>query len=460
VDLAGYLAVLRRRLAVIVLCVFAGIAGGLGLALSGDNVYQANARTLVNLPAAAQLQEALAGAQLSEHLVQTYAQIATSNAVSERAAGIAGVSTGQVRGALTAHVEAQTFLIDITARSDKPAKAQAIANAGAQALVAEVTELQNGRNDPISVQILDSAGLPGGPVSPRRGLDVLLGFLLGLVAGLLLASAIEALDKTLKSGGQAASAFRTRLLGTVPQYSSRRLVVVTNDGVSPAVEAYRALRTAVLFTDGAFSPRSILVTSPAAGDGKSSVAVNLAAAFALSGSSVALVDADLRDGVVARAFGVERAPGLSAVAQGIATTDAALQRWGDSLWVMPAGEPLGHPAELLGSDGLVRALEGLAGFDRVIVDVPAVLPVTDAVVLAAHVDAVILVARYGRTERSAAAEARRRLEAVGARVLGCVLNGVPRGEANRYASEDEMDEPARFPEAAVPVAIEPAPRVR
>jgi polysaccharide biosynthesis transport protein len=439
VDLAGYLAVLRRRLVAIVLCVFAGAAGGLALAFSGHDVYQATSRTIVDMPAATQLQEALAGAQLSEHLLQTYAQVASSNALAARTAQIAGLNPADVRGSLRARVETQTFLIDITATSSSPTRAQQIANAAAQALAAEVADFEKNRPDPVTVQVLDQAGLPQVPISPRKKLDIVLGVILGLVAGLGVAAVLEALDKTLKGPGQAARAMRTQLLGAVPLFAGRRLLAVTRDGPAPAVEAFRALRTAIQFSGPGGGPRQLLVTSPSPSEGKTTVAVNVAAAMALGGSSVAVIDADLRDGAVAKAFGLPRTPGLSGVLAGRADVDTALVHHDDNLWVMTAGDPVANPAELLGSEAMAALVDRLSDFDVVVFDVPPVLSVTDAVVLAAHVDAVVLVARHAKTDRAAAVEARRRLDAVGAQVVGFVLNAVPRGEVNQFPSDDAGD---------------------
>lgn len=438
-DLAGYLAVLRRRLVAVVLCLFAGASGGLALAFSAQPVYQSTARTIVHLPAATQLQEALAGAQLSEHLVQTYAQIATSNAVATRASATSGLSPGEIRSSLTARVEPQTFLIDITASNHNAVTAQRIANATATALAAEVASLEKSRTDPVSVELLDSAGLPHAAVSPRKGRDIAVGVTLGLIAGLAVAALLEALDKTIKTTGQAVRSLRAPLLAVVPQFVARRTVVLPGDGPSQVVESFRTLRTAVRFAGPDEQPRHLLVTSPSAGDGKTTVAANLAMAIAASGFSVALVDADLRDGRIGRAFGLATAPGLSSVVNGKVTLGEALVEYAENLSVLPSGEAVRDPAELLGSAAMADAVEALSEFDVVIFDVPAVLAVTDAAVLAAHVDAVAVVVRHGQTERSAAAEARRRLDAVGARVLGVVLTAVPRGQLNQFPADEQVD---------------------
>jgi len=138
------------------------------------------------------------------------------------------------------------------------------------------------------------------------------------------------------------------------------------------------------------------------------------------------------------------------VVSGQVGVDAALHRCDDNLWVMPAGEHVANPAELLGRAGMTNLLSSLTEFDVVIFDVPAVLAVADAVVIAAHVDAVVLVVRHGKTERSAAAEARRRLDGVGARVLGFVLNAVPRSRMNQFDSDDSTTAVPPLPGAATP----------
>ena len=202
-------------------------------------------------------------------------------------------------------------------------------------------------------------------------------------------------------------------------------------------EPYRALRTAVQFANPDSPLRTILITSSTPGEGKTTTASNLAIALAAAGDRVVLVDADLRRATLAAAFGLEEAVGLGSLVLHTATLDDSLQQWSEGVTVLPSGRPLPpNPSELLGS----RLMSGwpgtLAGrFDVVIIDTPPVLPVTDAVALATQVDAVLIVARHGATQRGPAAEARRRLEAVGAPVIGYVLNAVPaRESAGYYAS--------------------------
>jgi capsular exopolysaccharide synthesis family protein len=237
------------------------------------------------------------------------------------------------------------------------------------------------------------------------------------------------------------------MLGLVPmRRRGGRDLVVADEG-SIHSEPYRALRTAVRFTDPDESLRTILITSATPGDGKTTTAANLALALGAGGESVVVVDGDLRRAALANVFGLERAVGLSSLVLRTATLDEALQEWRDNVWVLPSGHPLPpNPSEVLGSEFMSNVLAELSQrFDHVLVDTPPVLPVTDAVALSTQVDGVLLVARFGKTNRAPAAEARRRLDAVGANVVGYVLNAVPRRETSSYYADYRYDygKPAR-----------------
>jgi non-specific protein-tyrosine kinase len=186
------------------------------------------------------------------------------------------------------------------------------------------------------------------------------------------------------------------------------------------------------------------VTSPTQGDGKTVTAANLAAALALSGERVIAVDADLRHAGLSEAFGLDRSVGLTSLVLGTADLDEVLQQRSPNLSVLATGPLPPNPSEILGSQIVHRVLaEMVARADVVVIDAPPTLPVADALALANQVDGVLLVVRHGHTLRHAAAETSRRLDAIGANLLGYVLNAVPRGESrgvyadDRYAAANE-----------------------
>lgn len=435
-DMLGAIAMLRRRWLAIVLCFVAGVGGGYYLGHHGDKTYRATAETLIVAPQVNNVQDQLIGTQLSANLVETYSRLISSQVLLRHADSVLeseGVTTGAT--GLSATTISNTYLVDISASSTSPQIAELTANAGAQALQTTVAELQKGLISKIAVTITSPAVLPTTPVSPRPRLDLLLGLILGLVAGLGAAALLEALDQTIKTTSEAGAAVGVSLIGLVPKRRGD-VVVVTADDSSPKGEPYRSIRTSIRFLDPDRPLRSLLITSPTPGDGKTVTATNLAVAFALSGDQVVVIDADLRRPKLADSFGLEGSVGLTSIVLRATDLETALQTWSPRLSLLASGPLPPNPSEILGSQLVSNLLRDVVDHaDITIIDAPPVLPVADALALATQVDGVILVLRADETLKQAAAEAARRLEAVGANVLGYVLNGVPRAESkSTYAS--------------------------
>jgi tyrosine-protein kinase Etk/Wzc len=305
-----------------------------------------------------------------------------------------------------------------------------------------------------SVRVIDPAVAPREPVRPRPVLSLLLAVILGSAMGLGGAMAREHADRTVRRREELQAITGFAVLGAIPPIAAKggtrrfawsrgvpsgpRLMSRLSAG-DPAAEAYRTLRTNLTFAGGDNAPRVVVFTSPMPGDGKSSTASNLSLVLAQRGVNVALVDADLRRGALADAHGVERMPGLSEVLTGQAELPDAL-RFVDvdgehRFTLVPSGFAPPNPAELLGLDRMRSLLEGLAErHDLVIVDAPPLNVVTDAAILGALGDGVILVVRAGVTEEGPLGFAVDQLEKVEARVLGTVLNEVGEGEDDRYGT--------------------------
>ncbi len=302
-----------------------------------------------------------------------------------------------------------------------------------------------------AVTIVDRAKPPGAPSSPKVRLSLLLSLFLGLFAGVGLAFALERFDNRLKSTAEVRRFLHVPTLGVVPDfatvgqtgyarrsYVSRRATVpeieagtdggagrevVVTRRTSVAGEAYRAVRTALLFSRAGNPPKVILVTSSVLGEGKTVTALNLATSFAqLRGRSL-LIDADLRRPRCHRALRVENEVGLADVLVGrVALQDAIRPTDIPELFVLTAGASAPSPLELLGSDQMRELLATVSEqFDFVLVDSPPVIPVSDAVTLSTMVDGVVLVVDT-HTPKQAARETRDRFEYVGAKVIGAVLN--------------------------------------
>lgn len=217
--------------------------------------------------------------------------------------------------------------------------------------------------------------------------------------------------------------------------TTRTLLINSLGTHSPVVEAFRSLRTNIQFAGVKAPLKTVLVTSVTPGDGKSSIAANLATVMALAGTSTILVDADLRKPVQTKFFGLKRQVGLTNVLLGsLQLEEVIVDTQVQGLKLLPSGTIPPNPAELLGSEAMLGVLEMLKTMaELIIIDTPPLLPVTDAALLAPRTDGVLLVVRSGRTQRQDALQAKQLLENVEARVLGVVVNDVkPEHEEGSY----------------------------
>jgi non-specific protein-tyrosine kinase len=230
---------------------------------------------------------------------------------------------------------------------------------------------------------------------------------------------------------------------------SRALVTLEAPRSAPS-ESYRTIRTNVQFSTLDVPIRTVVVTSPGSGDGKSTLAANLAVTMAQAGKRVLLVDSDLRRPTLHQVFGVSNRVGLTTLLldETLELDDVALDTHVPGLQILPSGPQPPNPSEVLGSRRMRRVLDQMrARADVVVLDSPPVLAVADGLVLAALADAMLLVVRSGHTRRATALRAKEQLDRVEARLLGVVVNGTPRdAEPVDYAAyylEEAAPEPPR-----------------
>ena len=276
------------------------------------------------------------------------------------------------------------------------------------------------------------------PVRPNVPIYLALGGMLGIALGLGFAFARELLDRRVRSPEDLEETVGLPFFGMLPSASRgahRRRGRVEGDAGSPELyahqapsgavaEAARGIRTSLTFSAPDRPYRRFLVTSASPGDGKTMVASTLAVALAQTGARVLLLDCDLRRSRLHRVFGRTNHVGVSnAVLDHDVLRTEVLDTTVTNLSLLPAGPRVAAPAELLQSERFVELLDELGRlYDMVVIDSPPVIAVTDALIVATRVDAVMFVARAGRTRRDLARRAVRDLRAVGANVAGCVLN--------------------------------------
>ena len=304
-----------------------------------------------------------------------------------------------------------------------------------QSLLQQQKELQvvsNSRSN--NVQVMDRAEVPGAPFAPNTRREWFTAMMAGMLVAFGLAFGIEYLDDTVKTPEDVSKRLGLPLLGLVPSIRGSRVPLLSETVPHDFGEAFRSLRTSLVFTAGAGQARVIAVTSSQPLEGKTTTACNLATALALGGSRVLLIDADMRRPGLHHIMGVENHSGLSQLLVGQSRVREAVQRTAEpNLFVITAGRTPPNPSELLASDRMKSFLENLAHgpFDWILLDTPPVLAVTDAVVLAGNVSAVVFVVGSEMTRRVHADRALATLRAGKPRSIGVVLNRVD-FDRNKY----------------------------
>ncbi len=297
-----------------------------------------------------------------------------------------------------------------------------------------------------NIHLVDSARPPKVPVRPQKLHNIAISLVVGLILGVTFAFVKEALDNSIKSIEEAERVVNAPALAIVPlerelPHRPARALTRNNGNSKPnaaelallkqpssaLAESFRTLLTSVVLSTAPRPPQALLITSTAAGEGKSTTALNLAIALAQRGDSTLIIDADLRRPGIAESLDLVDDQGLASFLTGAHSIEAALKQFPPvpTLWVLPAGPKPPNPAQLLSSSAMESLLRELRQrFKFLVIDSPPVLPVTDAMILSTFVDGVAFVVESGVTARAAVTRARNVLENVGARILGLVLNKV------------------------------------
>ncbi|MGZ8567603.1 MAG: polysaccharide biosynthesis tyrosine autokinase, partial [Actinomycetota bacterium] len=298
-------------------------------------------------------------------------------------------------------------------------------------------------------RVIQPASIPSSPVSPNHVVNGLFGLVAGLGLGVGLAFLRDRMSGRLRSSEEVEDYLGASVLGAippVPQWRRRKnpLVVTRTHWHSPASEAYRILRTNVLSITSRLGVKTVVVSSAHSGEGKSATVANLAVVLARAGKRVSLVSADLRRPRLHQFFGIDGGAGLSDVLAGRLPLDQALQKVtfatsvsmdhsSVTLRILPSGRVPENPAELLQSESMKQVLTELGAIsDIVLIDVPPILPVTDALVVASIAGGVLLVVGPKGNTRSAILSARQQLDRVNARIIGGVLNGPEASSIQTY----------------------------
>jgi capsular exopolysaccharide synthesis family protein len=413
-QLNELLAILKKRRFGVLAVLLLTVAFSATLALVTPPRYEATA-TLALTPKIDRTQGFI-GAQDLSALLSTYAETAKSRVNRSRAQQILGrplpgdVDTSTVGG---------TGILRITGRADTPKGAADTASAAAQAFQQSI------RSNPlILVSVIDPAEAPTGAVQPRPPLIVAVGILLGALAGITYALVIERLRRRLETPQDIDEVTDKPVVGRLPRQRALQRVpaslVWNQERMTGLQESYRALRTNVQYL--AEGKRVIEITSPDPAQGKSTLVANLGSALAQIGVDTVIVDADLRRPTQHKVFGIDNSKGLSTLLS-VRNPQIDLKPSGfPNLWVIPSGPLPPDPTEML-HVRFAPLVERLRDLDALIlIDTPPVLPVSDARLIAPHVDGVLVVVSAGSAKPVALENALERLSFVHADVMGVVLN--------------------------------------
>ena len=399
----------------------------------------------------------------------TIATLIETDGVADEASRLLKEPPGSLRGAIQATDDEDTGLITITASANDPERTARIANTfatavrttrkrqGIRRVDAAMANVQKELDDlPAkeivqreqlsenlqglrtlraaqgqNAQVIQPATPPASPVSPNPKRNALLAFVVALLIGAGAVALAERLDRRLHDPRDLERLTGTPLLAQVP---GSAFPGAAPDPQLPIV--FQTLRDSLTYFNLDVPLTSLLVMSPIKGDGKTSVATNLAVAYARAGKRVILLDADLRSPQVAARMGGESTPGLSEVLTGGAQTEEALQEiepFGSYLRILAGGSVPPNPSEMLGSARMTSVLAELADLcDLVLIDTAPLLVVSDAFPLLDQVAGIVGVARLEQTSRDAIERAIAVSDKAGGRVLGMVATGGRQDESYGY----------------------------
>ncbi|HEX3100654.1 MAG TPA: polysaccharide biosynthesis tyrosine autokinase, partial [Pyrinomonadaceae bacterium] len=309
---------------------------------------------------------------------------------------------------------------------------------------------------PKNIKIQNDAVVPTTPIGPARGRNILVALFLSLGAGVGLAFLLDFLDDSVRTSDDITRHLGLPTLALIPHHlnsDKKKLLATTNGNAngsgspassalirmdernSPMAEAYRHLRTSLLFSSAGKPPQTILITSSQPSEGKTTTAINTAITLAQGDVDVVIIDCDLRRPRLHSHFGMENTSGLTNYLSGDKNTEHLMKTYKDlpRLKVITSGPIPPNPAELLSSNEMRNLLTFLSGrFKHIIIDSPPAISFTDASILSTLVDGVVLVAMANKSSIHLMKQFKQRVTAIGARIYGVVLNGIKSNSEEYY----------------------------
>lgn len=442
-DLREYVTIFRKYWSLVVVTTILGLSVGLGYSLLATPEYESRTQIYVSVRSFdGGTGDLVQGANYSRQVVNSYVTVINTGVVLDPVVEELGLdmTASELADAISANTPEDSALINITASSPSPERAAEIADAVGESFKDVVTtqlEPEGTGESPISLTTTQNALVPQSPVSPNLPINVVLGTIVGLLIGLGAALLSSILDRRIHSVTGIEQITDKPLLGEIiddPEAEKNRLIVSSKPH-SPRAESFRALRTNLQFLNVDSKKKVFVVSSSKPSEGKSTTSLNLAATLSQTGSSVVIIEGDLRLPTYSKYLGIEGGAGLTDILIGRAEIVDVLQRWGrDPLYILPAGRIPPNPSELLGSKEMAEIIETLQEqFDYVVIDAPPILAVTDAVLLERMATGLLMVVATGSTTKLELENSLQALEVAGSNVLGMIATMIPAKKPGRYS---------------------------
>ncbi|MCX6399630.1 MAG: polysaccharide biosynthesis tyrosine autokinase [Propionibacteriales bacterium] len=439
-DFKQFLMVLRRRWISVAALVLVALAASSAITFTRTPAYESRAQIFLTVDVR-DTTDAYAASLFASGRASSYADLASSTELASRVIDQLGLNltSEELASRINAEVVESTSLIELRVVDPDPERAQLIAGVVTTEFTKYVADLETptaGSSSQIVAKVTDEASLNRSQVSPDVVLNLVVAVLIGLLTGVALAVARDLLDRTIRTADHVAELTESPVLASIGFDGDIRTAPLLTDlgGFAARTEAFRLLRTNLQFIDLDHQPRCLVITSAVPGEGKTMTSTNLAVALAQTGRNTLIIDADLRRPRVATTLGLDPAVGLTTALVGKTEIHDAIQvHEASGLHVLASGAKPPNPTEILQSkitQDLIRRLR--SSYDMVIIDAPPLLPVADASVLAKLADGVIIVVRHGKTTKDQVNEAINRLNQVGARLYGVVVNMVAKRAIGSY----------------------------
>ena len=380
--------------------------------------------------------DGIAAATLGGSKADSYLPLVTGRAVAQRAIESTGIqaSPPEVAARVEASVAPSSVILKVTATGPTPEEARLLADAVIAATAEEANRIEkvgstSAGSRPLVQIVPIEAALPGAKIAPDPQRNLLIGAVAGLLVGYLIVFLRRQLDTRVRTVADVEELVGASVIGVVPTVAELRQEAGRGrlDQLGQAAEAFRQVRTNLRFVAVDRSPRSIVVTSANAHEGKSTISATLARVLGEAGQPTVIIDADMRRPTLATIFDRSGKVGLSQLLAGQVGLRDALQPTDQAnVRLIAAGRTPPNPSELLGSQRMKALIDHLAKDHLVILDAPPLLPVTDAGLLSGVSDGTLLVLAVGRTHKEQARLCAKIMGQVGGRIVGVVLNLAPR----------------------------------